>query len=122
MEDKVGDALPPIPGKRYYTISEAAALVGVAPSALRFWESEFKQLSPRRHGSRRRYEEKDILQAREIRSLLYDEGYTLAGAKQILRKKGVKKRKKALLTPDFPRDAVVRELEEIRDSIKDFLF
>ena len=58
MSEKEIGAFPPIPEKRFFTIGEAAELVGVATSVLRFWEDEFKQLSPGRHGSRRRYEKK----------------------------------------------------------------
>ena len=113
-------AFPPIPEKRFFTIGEAAELVGVATSVLRFWEDEFKQLSPGRHGSRRRYEKKDILTAREIRSLLYDQGYTLAGAK-----KHLKHRKTAVAQATEGKTSVspnvVEELRNIRDSIKNFL-
>ena len=117
MSEKEIGAFPPIPEKRFFTIGEAAELVGVATSVLRFWEDEFKQLSPGRHGSRRRYEKKDILTAREIRSLLYDQGYTLAGAKKH-RKTAVAQATegKTSVSPN-----VVEELRNIRDSIKNFL-
>ena len=120
MSEKEIGAFPPNPEKRFFTIGEAAELVGVATSVLRFWEDEFKQLSPGRHGSRRRYEKKDILTAREIRSLLYDQGYTLAGAK-----KHLKHRKTAVAQATEGRAAVspnvIEELRNIRDSIKNFL-
>lgn len=114
-ERKTAD-LPPIPDKRFFTIGEAAELVGVATSVLRFWEEEFKQLSPGRHGSRRRYEKKDILKAREIRELLYDKGFTLAGAKKFLKKK--KSDQKA---GTAVRRGLLEELESIRSSIRNFL-
>lgn len=113
--------LPPIPGKRFFTIGEAAELAGVAASVLRFWESEFKQLSPRRHGSRRRYEQKDILKAREIRSLLYDEGFTLAGARKILKQRTAKKPPAPSPEASSQRRRLIEELEDIRNSIKNFL-
>ena len=120
MSEKEIGAFPPIPEKRFFTIGEAAELVGVATSVLRFWEDEFKQLSPGRHGSRRRYEKKDILTAREIRSLLCGQGYPLAGAK-----KHLKHRKTAVAQATEGRAAVspnvVEELRNIRDSIKNFL-
>ena len=117
MSEKEIGAFPPIPEKRFFTIGEAAELVGVATSVLRFWEDEFKQLSPGRHRS---YEKKDILTAREIRSLLYDQGYTLAGAK-----KHLKHRKTAVAQATEGKTSVspnvVEELRNIRDSIKNFL-
>ena len=94
-ERKTAD-LPPIPERRYFTTGEAAGLVGVATSVLRFWEEEFKQLAPSRHGSRRRYERKDVLKAREIRELLYDRGFTLAGAKKCLKRREEEKKAAAV--------------------------
>ena len=114
-ERKTAD-LPPIPDKRFFTIGEAAELVGVATSVLRFWEEEFKQLSPGRHGSRRRYEKKDILKAREIRELLYDKGFTLAGAKKFLKKKKADQKAGTAV-----RRGLLEELESIRSSIRNFL-
>lgn len=114
-ERKTAD-LPPIPDKRFFTIGEAAELVGVATSVLRFWEEEFKQLSPGRHGSRRRYEKKDILKAREIRELLYDKGFTLAGAKKFLKKKKSDQKAGAAVSR-----GLLEELESIRSSIRNFL-
>ncbi|MDL2059223.1 MerR family transcriptional regulator [Mesosutterella sp. AGMB02718] len=116
MAERKTEDLPPIPDKRFFTIGEAAELVGVATSVLRFWEEEFKQLSPGRHGSRRRYERKDILKAREIRELLYDKGFTLAGAKKCLKRKKTDQKAKAAAGK-----GVLEELEDIRDSIRDFL-
>ena len=118
-EHKIID-LPPIPDKRFFTIGEAAELVGVATSVLRFWEEEFKQLSPNRHGSRRRYEKKDILRAREIRELLYDRGFTLAGAKKYLKKKKTEKIVEARMESSAG-SLVLTQLESIRSSIDQFL-
>ncbi|MDX1453285.1 MAG: MerR family transcriptional regulator [Oleiphilaceae bacterium] len=77
--------LPPIPGKRYFTIGEVSELCGVKAHVLRYWEQEFPQLSPvKRRGNRRYYQRQDVMTIRQIRSLLYDQGYTIGGAKQKL--------------------------------------
>ena len=77
--------LPPIPGKRYFTIGEVSELWGVKPHVLRYWEQEFPQLKPvKRRGNRRYYQRQDVLIIRQIRSLLYDEGFTIGGARQKL--------------------------------------
>ena len=75
--------LPPIPGKRYFTIGEVSDLCGVKPHVLRYWEQEFPQLKPvKRRGNRRYYQREDVLTIRQIRGLLYDQGYTIGGARQ----------------------------------------
>ncbi len=77
--------LPPIPGKRYYTIGEVSDLCGVKPHVLRYWEQEFPQLKPvKRRGNRRYYQRHDVLVIRQIRSLLYEQGFTIGGARQQL--------------------------------------
>ncbi len=77
--------LPQIPGKRYFTIGEVSELCGVKPHVLRYWEQEFPQLKPvKRRGNRRYYQRQDVLIIRQIRSLLYDEGFTIGGARQRL--------------------------------------
>ena len=77
--------LPSIPGKRYFTIGEVSELCGVKPHVLRYWEQEFPQLKPvKRRGNRRYYQRQDVLIIRQIRSLLYDEGFTIGGARQRL--------------------------------------
>ncbi len=79
------DALPPIPGKRYFTIGEVSELCDVKPHVLRYWEQEFPQLKPvKRRGNRRYYQRHDVLMVRQIRSLLYDDGFTIGGARQQL--------------------------------------
>ena len=79
------DTLPPIPGKRYFTIGEVGDLCDVKPYVLRYWEQEFEQLKPvKRRGNRRYYQRQDLLLVRRIRNLLYDQGYTIGGAKQKL--------------------------------------
>ena len=80
-----GDELPPIPGKRYFTIGEVSELCGVKPHVLRYWEQEFPQLSPvKRRGNRRYYQRHDVLMVRQIRNLLYEQGFTIGGARQQL--------------------------------------
>jgi DNA-binding transcriptional MerR regulator len=74
--------LPPIPDKRYFTIGETAELCGVKPHVLRYWEQEFLQLKPsKRRGNRRYYQQKDVLMVRQIRKLLYENGFTIEGAR-----------------------------------------
>lgn len=74
--------LPAIPDKRYFTISEVAFLCAVKAHVLRYWEQEFSQLSPgKRRGNRRYYQHKDVLLIRQIRKLLYDDGFTIEGAR-----------------------------------------
>ena len=85
LEPGNNDELPPIPGKRYFTIGEVSDLCAVKPHLLRYWEQEFPQLKPvKRRGNRRYYQRQDVLIIRQIRSLLYDEGFTIGGARQRL--------------------------------------
>ncbi len=85
LEPGNNDQLPPIPGKRYFTIGEVSDLCLVKPHVLRYWEQEFPQLKPvKRRGNRRYYQRQDVLIIRQIRSLLYDEGFTIGGARQRL--------------------------------------
>ncbi|MDX1633823.1 MAG: MerR family transcriptional regulator [Marinobacter sp.] len=85
LEPSHNNELPTIPGKRYFTIGEVADLCAVKAHVLRYWEQEFPQLSPvKRRGNRRYYQRADVLTIRQIRSLLYDQGYTIGGAKQKL--------------------------------------
>jgi DNA-binding transcriptional MerR regulator len=77
--------LPPIPAKRYFTIGEVSELCDVKPHVLRYWETEFESLTPvKRRGNRRYYQRHDVLMIRQIRGLLYEEGYTISGARQRL--------------------------------------
>lgn len=77
--------LPPIPGKRYFTIGEVSDLCGVKTHVLRYWEQEFPSLKPmKRRGNRRYYQREDVLLIRQIRALLYEQGYTISGARQKL--------------------------------------
>ena len=77
--------LPPIPAKRYFTIGEVSELCGVKPHVLRYWEQEFTQLKPvKRRGNRRYYQHHEVLLIRRIRELLYEQGFTISGARNRL--------------------------------------
>ena len=77
--------LPPIPAKRYFTIGEVADLCGVRSHVLRYWEQEFSQLNPqKRRGNRRYYQHHEVVLIRKIRALLYEEGFTISGARNRL--------------------------------------
>ena len=83
LEASNNNELPAIPGKRYFTIGEVSDLCGVKPHVLRYWEQEFPQLKPvKRRGNRRYYQRQDVLMIRQIRSLLYEQGFTIGGARQ----------------------------------------
>lgn len=85
LEASNNNELLPIPDKRYFTISEVSELCLVKPHVLRYWEQEFPQLKPvKRRGNRRYYQRDDVLVIREIRELLYDQGFTIGGARQQL--------------------------------------
>ncbi len=82
LEPSNNNELPPIPGKRYFTIGEVSDLCQVKPHVLRYWEQEFPQLKPvKRRGNRRYYQRQDVIMIRQIRSLLYEQGYTIGGAR-----------------------------------------
>jgi len=111
-------ALPPIPAKRYFTIGEVGDLCGVKPHVLRYWEQEFTQLRPmKRRGNRRYYQHHEVLMIRRIRDLLYDQGFTISGARnkmqEILQLEREKKRNGEVLldgvevieTTDFESDS-----------------
>ena len=83
--DGSSDPLPPIPAKRYFTIGEVSDLCAVKPHVLRYWEQEFTQLKPvKRRGNRRYYQHHEVLLIRRIRELLYQEGFTISGARNRL--------------------------------------
>lgn len=89
MNDRLSKAdlivLPPIPAKRYFTIGEVSELCGVKPHVLRYWEQEFTQLKPvKRRGNRRYYQHHEVLLIRRIRELLYEQGFTISGARNKL--------------------------------------
>jgi DNA-binding transcriptional MerR regulator len=85
LEAGNNNELPAIPSKRYFTIGEVSELCGVKPHVLRYWEQEFPSLKPvKRRGNRRYYQRHDVILIRQIRSLLYEQGYTIGGARQNL--------------------------------------
>ena len=85
LEPKNNNELPAIPGKRYFTIGEVSELCGVKPHVLRYWEQEFPQLKPvKRRGNRRYYQHHEVLLIRRIRDLLYEQGFTINGARHRL--------------------------------------
>lgn len=85
LETSNNNELPPIPGKRYFTIGEVSTLCDVKPHVLRYWEQEFPQLKPmKRRGNRRYYQRQDVILVRQIYGLLYDQGFTIGGARQRL--------------------------------------
>jgi DNA-binding transcriptional MerR regulator len=85
LEPALNSELPQIPSKRYFTIGEVSELCAVKPHVLRYWEQEFPQLKPlKRRGNRRYYQRQDVILIRQIRSLLYEHGFTIGGARQRL--------------------------------------
>ena len=111
LEPGTNNELPPIPGKRYFTIGEVSDLCMVKPHVLRYWEQEFEQLSPvKRRGNRRYYQRQDVLVIRQIRSLLYDQGFTIGGARNRL--EGEEARDDATQTQQMVRQ-LRTELEDI---------
>ncbi len=85
LEAANNSELPQIPAKRYFTIGEVSDLCGVKPHVLRYWEQEFPQLKPlKRRGNRRYYQHHDVIMVRQIRGLLYEQGFTIGGARQQL--------------------------------------
>jgi DNA-binding transcriptional MerR regulator len=107
-------ALPAIPAKRYFTIGEVSDLCGVKPYVLRYWEQEFTQLKPmKRRGNRRYYQHHEVLLIRRIRELLYEQGFTISGARNRLTESG-QARSDAGNVPDDTLDGVeVIELPEV---------
>ena len=116
--------LPPIPAKRYFTIGEVSELCGVKPHVLRYWEQEFTQLKPvKRRGNRRYYQHHEVLLIRRIRDLLYEQGFTINGARQRLETEALKKHNgaavRAAAQQDNEPDIDVRdELQAILDLLK----
>ena len=111
LEPSNNDELPAIPGKRYFTIGEVSELCGVKPHVLRYWEQEFPQLKPvKRRGNRRYYQRQDVLVIRQIRALLYDQGFTIGGARNRL--EGEEAREDVTQTQQLVRQ-MRTELEEL---------
>lgn len=109
---KRSEELPPIPEKLYFTIGEVGRLCCLRPHVLRYWEQEFTQLSPtKRRGNRRYYQHKDVLLIRKIRQLLYEQGYTIEGARQQLSSQTVKRELQE--KPIHKMRSAVNELEKM---------
>ena len=110
------EELPPIPAKRYFTIGEVSELCGVKPHVLRYWEQEFPQLKPvKRRGNRRYYQRQDVLVIRQIRALLYDQGFTIGGARNRL--DGEEAREDVTQTQQIVRQ-MRAELEELLKTLR----
>jgi len=100
-------SLPPIPAKRYFTIGEVGELCGVKPHVLRYWEQEFTQLRPmKRRGNRRYYQHHEVLMIRRIRELLYDQGFTISGARNKLQELAQAEREKRRQDDEEPIDVI----------------
>jgi DNA-binding transcriptional MerR regulator len=123
--------LPPIPAKRYFTIGEVSDLCAVKPHVLRYWEQEFVQLKPvKRRGNRRYYQHHEVLLIRRIRDLLYEQGFTINGARHRLDSESAEPRAAARATvssatvvplippPPLDADSLRHELEEIRQLLR----
>jgi DNA-binding transcriptional MerR regulator len=108
--------LPPIPAKRYFTIGEVSELCGVKPHVLRYWEQEFTQLKPvKRRGNRRYYQHHEVLLIRRIRELLYEQGFTISGARARL-DQGASGERPA--SPKFSSAQLRREIQSILDILR----
>lgn len=113
--------LPPIPAKRYFTIGEVSELCGVKPHVLRYWEQEFTQLKPvKRRGNRRYYQHHEVLLIRRIRELLYEQGFTISGARNKLDSRIANGEDIAAGLPSLEVDAAAirHELSEILKLLK----
>jgi DNA-binding transcriptional MerR regulator len=116
LEPSNNDELPAIPGKRYFTIGEVSELCAVKPHVLRYWEQEFPQLKPvKRRGNRRYYQRQDVLVIRQIRALLYDQGFTIGGARNRL--DGEEAREDVTQTQQIVRQ-MRAELEELLKTLR----
>ena len=116
LEPAQNSELPEIPSKRYFTIGEVSDLCAVKPHVLRYWEQEFPQLKPlKRRGNRRYYQRQDVILIRQIRSLLYEHGFTISGARQRL--SGDEAREDSNQSQQIIRQLCV-ELEKVRDLLR----
>jgi DNA-binding transcriptional MerR regulator len=112
------EPLPPIPAKRYFTIGEVSELCGVKPHVLRYWEQEFTQLKPvKRRGNRRYYQHHEVLLIRRIRELLYNQGFTINGARNRLDEMATEPEKAALYSLDL--QALRKEIQDILDLLRE---
>ncbi|WP_369986211.1 MerR family transcriptional regulator [Thalassolituus sp.] len=115
LEASHNNELPPIPSKRYFTIGEVSELCDVKPHVLRYWEQEFPTLKPvKRAGNRRYYQRQDVILVREIRALLYQDGYTIGGARQKLEDNG---ESQAVAMDKALIKNMIRELKELEEML-----
>lgn len=113
------DSLPSIPEKRYFTISEAAFLCAVKPHVLRYWEQEFLQLKPsKRRGNRRFYQKKDVVVVRQIRKLLYENGFTIEGARTQLLNNSSEDQLTQIIEPSVLINNLITDLEAVLQDLK----
>ena len=113
--------LPPIPAKRYFTIGEVSELCGVKPHVLRYWEQEFTQLKPvKRRGNRRYYQHHEVLLVRRIRDLLYEQGFTISGARHRLEEAG-EREAPAVVADAMPDAGNTMDMALLRREIKSVL-
>lgn len=114
--NKSSAELPPIPAKRYFTIGEMSELCGVKPHVLRYWEQEFTQLKPvKRRGNRRYYQHHEVLLIRRIRQLLYEEGFTISGARSRLENHAISHEEKD--APVLAKPGMANLRNELREII-----
>lgn len=112
-------SLPPIPAKRYFTIGEVSDLCAVKPHVLRYWEQEFTQLRPmKRRGNRRYYQHHEVLMIRRIRELLYEQGFTINGARNQMQELVQEQRERRLAGPDLLAGVEILALEPGFDESK----
>jgi DNA-binding transcriptional MerR regulator len=117
-----GGALPAIPAKRYFTIGEVSDLCGVKPHVLRYWEQEFTQLKPiKRRGNRRYYQHHEVLLVRRIRELLYEQGFTISGARNRLEDSGRGARARQSAAAIVPTPLELTELRVELEAIRELL-
>jgi DNA-binding transcriptional MerR regulator len=110
--------LPPIPAKRYFTIGEVSELCGVKPHVLRYWEQEFTQLKPvKRRGNRRYYQHHEVLLIRRIRQLLYEDGFTISGARHRLDQGGDPTPRAQQPGPAVSAAALRQEIKSVLDAL-----
>ncbi|AFJ01529.1 Transcriptional regulator, MerR family [Methylophaga frappieri] len=118
LEASNNNELPAIPGKRYFTIGEVSELCAVKPHVLRYWEQEFSQLKPvKRRGNRRYYQRHDVVLIREIRGLLYEQGFTIGGARQQLESDT----KTEVVTTGKSKKQLIAEMLDELESLKTLL-
>lgn len=123
LEPSLNNDLPEIPAKRYFTIGEVSELCAVKPHVLRYWEQEFPQLKPvKRRGNRRYYQRQDVLMIRNIRSLLYEQGFTIGGARlQMLAEPGKTKGQEDPLVVEAIVSETTADIRQLKQELIELL-